>query len=367
MSSIVRNELANFTVSYEQSIAEDGTPDQELMPDVSEDTIKEMYHLMVLARTFDEKLFTLQRSGRIGTYAQVKGQEAAQVGSAMALDKDDWMMPSFREMTVSLVRGADRAKLVQAWNGDVRAFEGDPETTRDMPVEIPIASQTTIAAGMAWAEKIKGSHRATIVYFGDGSTSEGDFHEALNFAGVFQAPIVFFCQNNQWAISTPRAKQTHAGTIAQKAIAYGIEGVQIDGNDAVGVYRRVKMALDKARRGEGPTLIEAVTYRRGDHTTSDDASKYRSDEQSHSWDDKDPILRLQRYFQKIGTWTEEYGTWVKDECTKEVDEAVEKGLAFGPPPPEDLFAHVFAEMPSSYHEQLEALKQELADKGGDQV
>ena len=334
------------------------------MPDISEDVIKEMYHLMVLARAFDEKLFTLQRSGQIGTYAQVKGQEAAQVGSAMALQKTDWMVPSFREMTVSMVRGADRGKLVQGWRGDQRAFEADPKTARDLPVNIPIASQTLLAAGIAWAEKLKSSGAATIVYFGDGATSEGDFHEALNFAGALNLPVVFFCQNNQWAISTPRTKQTASESIAQKAIAYGIEGVQVDGNDVVGVYRRTAMALDKARRGEGPTLIEALTYRRGDHTTSDDASKYRSDEDTHSWDEKDPILRLQHYFQKIGTWSDEYGQFVAETSAKEVEEAVEVGLAIEPPGPENIFENIFSEMPKHYEEQLAALKKELETRGG---
>ena len=363
MFPIVRREINTFSVSYEQTLAEDGTADHELMPHISEDVIKEMYHLMVLARAFDDKLFTLQRSGRIGTYAQVKGQEAAQVGSAMALEQDDWMIPSFREMTVSMVRGADRAKLVQGWRGDLRAFEADPETARDLPVNIPIASQTLLAAGIAWAEKLKKSGRAAIVYFGDGATSEGDFHEALNFAGVYDLPVVFFCQNNQWAISTPRTQQTRSESIAQKAIAYGIEGVQVDGNDAVGVYRRTKMALEKARRGEGPTLIEALTYRRGDHTTSDDASKYRTDENSHSWDEKDPILRLERYFQTIGTWSDEYGERVAQTSAKEVEEAVEAGLAIEPPGPENIFEHIFNEMPKHYEEQLDFLKTELEARG----
>ena len=366
MFPIVRKDISTFTIHYEKTLNEDGSVDESLMPDVSEDRVKEMYHMMVLARTFDEKLFTLQRSGQIGTYAQLKGQEGAQIGSAMALRQNDWMMPSFREMGVYLTRGADRVKIVQSWNGDLRAFEGDPETTRDMPPEIPIASQTLIAAGLAWAEKRKGSGNAAIVYFGDGATSEGDFHEALNFAGVFKLPIVFFCQNNQWAISTPRSKQTAAETLAQKAVAYGIEGVQIDGNDVLGVYRRTSMALEKARRGEGPTLIEAVTFRRGDHTTSDDALKYRTEEESHSWDDRDPITRLENYFKKIGTWTDDYGKWVHEECTKEVEDAVEKGLALGAPPPEDIFRYIFKDMPPHYEEQLEQLKQELSEKEGSQ-
>jgi pyruvate dehydrogenase E1 component alpha subunit len=330
------------------------------MPEISEDTIKEMYHIMRLARTLDEKLFNLQRSGKIGTYAQIKGQEASEIGSAFALEKDDWVVPSFRELGVMLARGADRSKLVQAWNGDLRAFE-DPVHSRNLPVAIPIASQCLHATGIAWAEKLKKTNSAVIVYFGDGATSEGDFHEALNFASELELPVVFFCQNNQWAISTPRANQTHGKTIAQKAIAYGMTGIQIDGNDVLGVYKATQDALALARQGK-PVLIESITFRMGDHTTSDDSSKYRTPEMIEEWTAKDPLLRLEKYFQKKGLWTEEYNTYVTDEVAKEIEKAVEEGLAKGLPPVENMFEHIFAEMPIHLQKQLVQVKEEIAQK-----
>lgn len=358
-----QNQIKQFTIDYLQVLDLDGNADKALHPDISEDKIKEMYHMMVLLRTMDEKLFNLQRSGKIGTYAQVKGEEASEIGSAMALEPQDWVIPSFREMGVLMVRGADRGKLVQGWNGDTRAF-AVPEGANMLPPAIPIASQLLHASGIAWASKIRKLNSVSIVYFGDGATSEGDFHEALNFAGVFKLPIIFLCQNNLWAISTPREKQTAAETIAQKAIAYGIHGIQVDGNDILAVYKATKDAADRARKGEGPTLIETMTFRMGDHTTSDDSSKYRSDDLKKEWEPKDPILRLQKYFEKIGTWSEDYGNWVKDTVAKEVEEAVEKGLNVEAPSPYQMFEDVFVEMPKILQEQKEFLEKEL--EGGDQ-
>lgn len=358
-----RNQISDFKIDYLQVLDLEGNADQEQHPDISEDKVKEMYHLMVLLRTMDEKLFNLQRSGKIGTYAQVKGEEASEIGSAMALDEQDWVVPSFREMGVLMVRGADRGKLVQGWNGDTRAF-GVPEGATMLPPSIPIASQLLHAVGIAWANKIKKNNSVTIVYFGDGATSEGDFHEALNFAGVLNLPIIFMCQNNQWAISTPREKQTASKTIAQKAIAYGIEGIQIDGNDILVSYKATKEAADRARNGEGPTLIESLTYRMGDHTTSDDSSKYRSDEMTQEWLSKDPLERLKNYFEKIGTWNDEYGNWVKETVSKEVEEAVEKGLNVEAPSPYQMFEDVFTKVPKILEEQREQLKKELEGQDG---
>lgn len=353
-------ELNKFSISKLQVLDEEGNIDESLHPDLNDDQVKEIYHLMVLLRTMDEKLFNMQRSGKIGTYAQVKGQEAAQIGSGIALKKQDWVVPSFREMGVFIARGANRGKLVQGWNGDTRAF-ANPEHDHNLPISIPIASQLLHATGISWASKLKKTDEATIVYFGDGATSEGDFHEALNFAGVFKLPIIFFCQNNGWAISTPREKQTAASSIAQRSIAYGIEGIQVDGNDVLGVYRVVNEALERARKGEGPTLIEAMTFRMGDHTTSDDSSKYRSEELTKQWESKDPILRLEKYFQKKGTWKDDYKQWVLDQVTKEVDEAVELGLNVEPPSPYQMFDELYATKPKIIAEEEEMLRQELGD------
>lgn len=355
-----REIIKKFEVEYLQILNEEGEMDQSVNPNLSEDMIKKMYHLMLLARTFDEKLFKLQRSGKIGTYAEVKGEEACQIGSAMATAKTDWFVPAFRELAFSLARGADRAKIVQAWNGDTRSVMTYKEC-RDLPISIPIASQLLHATGIAWASKIKKENDATITFFGDGATSEGDFHEALNFAGVFKLPIVYICQNNGWAISTPRSGQTAAETIAQKAIAYGIHGIQVDGNDVFAVYQATKEAMDRAKKGEGATLIECITYRLGDHTTSDDSLKYRTEEEIKEMWKKEPITRLKLFLQKNNMWDEEYGTWVQEECNKEIDEAVEKGLAFEPPKPEELFTYVFDKMPPDLVKQKNELLEELKE------
>lgn len=341
-----------------QILDEDGNMDDSLKPsELDEDKLKELYHLMVLVRTLDHKLFKLQRSGKIGTYAEVKGEEASEVGSAYVLDKKDWMVPSFRETGVYITRGVDRGKIVQAWNGDSRAFKYDPES-RNLPISVPVGSQILHAPGLAWASKLRGEKSAAIVYFGDGATSEGDFHEALNFAGVLNLPVIFFCQNNQYAISTFRQKQTRSKTIAQKAIAYGIKGVQVDGDDVVAVYTATKEALERARNGEGPTLIESVTYRLGDHTTSDDSTRYRTDEEVEEWKKKDPLVRLKKYFENNGLWTDEYGKWVEETVKKEVEEAVEKGLNVDPPKPEHVFENVYAELPPVLQKEEEEFLKE---------
>lgn len=354
-------EKGQFSVHYVQVMDKDGNIDMTLHPNLDESKIKELYHLMMLLRVMDEKCFNLQRSGKIGTYAQTRGQEASEVGSAFALEQRDWAVPSFREMGVFIVRGVDKAKLIQGWNGDTRAF-ANPDGAHNLPLSIPIASQLLHAVGLAWAAKLQKKDEVVMVYFGDGATSEGDFHEAMNFAGVYKLPIVFFNQNNQWAISTPRTIQTATQTIAQKAIAYGFEGVQVDGNDVLGVYRITKEAIEKARRGEGPTLIEALTFRMGDHTTSDDAAKYRDPALVEEWKQKDPLLRLEKYFQKKGTWSDEYKNWVVSTVTKEVEDAVAAGLSVEAPSYEQLFDDVFAEKPWCLVEQQQQLKEELEGK-----
>jgi len=349
--------VQRFEVEYVQVLDTEGHVDTAQMPDLNDDQIKQIYHVMRLTREMDRRLFKLQRQGKIGTFVEARGEEASEVASAYALRPADWMVPSFRESGAYLMRGADRVKFIQSWKGDTRGFIGD-EHCRDLPVSIPIASQIPHAVGLAWAEKIKGKKNVALVYFGDGATSEGDFHEALNFAGVLKLPVIFFCQNNQWAISTPRSKQTASATIAQKAIAYGMPGIQVDGNDALAVYKVTREAIGRARDGGGPTLIESLTYRLGDHTTSDDASRYRSEEEVQSWQAKEPIARLEHYFREKGTWTDDYGTWVGHEVAKEVDEAIEKAMAIPPPPPENLFNNVYAKIPPVLVEEKAELEKE---------
>lgn len=356
MVSIPKKVIKQFDVEYIQILNQDGEIDSSIDHGISEDKLKEMYHLMTLSRAFDEKLFKLQRSGKIGTYASANGQEACQVASVIELKKTDWFVPAFRELPGYITRGVERAKLVQAWNGDTRAFKGD---SRDLPVAIPVGSQILTATGIGWGSKLQGTDDVTMVFFGDGATSEGDFHEGLNFAGEFKAPVIFMCQNNQWAISTPREKQTASETIAQKSIAYGIKGVQVDGNDVMAVNLAVREAVERARKGEGPTLIECLTYRFSDHTTSDDAKKYRDENEVDEWRKKDPIIRLRKHFEKIGTWSKEYEQWLEKENEKEVTQAVEKALAIEPRKPEDLFEHIYKELTPDLIEQKEFLAKEV--------
>jgi pyruvate dehydrogenase E1 component alpha subunit len=329
-----------FNVKRLDILDEQGNADESLLPPLSDEQIRNLYELMLHARTFDHRALNLQREGRIGTYAPILGQEACQIGTAFALDKADWVFPSFRENGVFLTMGHEMYKILQYWGGDERGLIA-PEGVHIFPISIPVGTHILHAVGAAMAAKYKGDKAATMAFFGDGGTSEGDFHEALNFAGVFQAPVVFICQNNQWAISVPRSKQTAAKTLAQKAVAYGFEGIQVDGNYIFSVYRATKEALEKARGGGGPTLIECYTYRMSDHTTADDASRYRTKEEVEAWKAKDPILRLKLFMEKKGLWTEEYGKQVEGEALRRVDEAEKKAEEVERPKPADMFTYTY--------------------------
>ncbi len=320
---------------------EKGEADEALLPSLSDGQIKRIYELMVQARSFDHRALNLQREGRIGTYASILGQEASQIGTAFAVEKDDWVFPSFRENGVVFARGQEMYKILQYWGGDERGLI-PPADARIFAVSIPVGTHILHAVGAAMAMKYKGDRAAALAYFGDGGTSEGDFHEGLNFAGVFRAPVVFVCQNNQWAISVPRSRQTAATTIAQKAFAYGFEGMQVDGNDVFAVYKATKDALGKAKSGGGPTLIECFTYRMSDHTTADDASRYRAKEEVETWKARDPILRLKLFMEKKGLWNEEYGKQVDAEALRMVDEAVKKEEGVEHPQPADMFTYTYA-------------------------
>jgi len=329
------------------------------MPDLAPEEIRRLYEQMVLTRQFDERMFKLQRQGRLGTYPRVAGQEGAHVGAALALLPDDWMVPAFRETGALMLRGVPMWQLLQFWGGDERG-SGWPRELRTLPVSIPVGTHMLHAVGIAWAMKQAGENVAVLTFFGEGATSEGDFSEAMNMAGVFQVPVVFFCQNNQYAISVPYTKQTASPTVAQKALAYGMFGVQVDGNDVFAVYRVAKEALDRARTGQEPTLIEALTYRVMDHTTSDDARRYRADEEVEPWRQRDPIERLARYMQAKGLLDEAGVVKVRDEVDQKVAAAVAAFEAMPPPGPEEIFKHVFAEMTPQLLEQQAELTARLA-------
>ena len=347
--------VEKFEVKYLQVLNEKGKVDSKLMPKLSNNDIKRIYEAMILSRVFDDKAVKLQRQGRLGTFAQSKGQEASQIGSAFALRKEDWIFPSFRESGIYLLRGMPIDLLFRYWAGDERGMK--LPNINMFTISIPVGTHLSHAAGFAWGAKIKKQDIVVVTYFGDGATSEGDFHEALNFAGVFNLPIVFICQNNQYAISVPVEKQTKSSTIAQKAIAYGFDGIKVDGNDVFAVYKATKEALDKARKGK-PSLIECFTYRLGDHTTSDDAKKYRSDKELKLWEAKDPIKRLEIYMKNKKIWNKDYANNVLADAEETVNDAVKKAESFPKANVEDMFNYTYKELSPNLKEQLDSLKNE---------
>src|SRR5881296_1077445 len=286
-----------FQVEYLSILDSDGTLDSALDPGLPPAELKRLYRAMLLGRRLDERMVRLQRQGRIGTFAPIKGQEASQLGSVCTLRPSDWMVPSFRETAAMLWRGWPIEKLLMTFAGQLEGTQPAPEQ-HDLPITIPVATQLPHAVGLAYAAQYRGDDAVVLAFCGDGATSEGDFHEALNFAGVWHVPAVFVIQNNQWAISVPLKTQTHSKTIAQKALAYGLPGLQVDGNDVLAVYAASREAVERARAGDGPTLIECVTYRLGVHTTADDPTKYRTDQEVAMWEQKDPLTRFRAYLEK---------------------------------------------------------------------
>ena len=346
--------LKEFKVNYLQVLDKDGNCDEKLKPKLTSKQIRDMYKYMVLARIFDDRALKLQRQGRIGTYPSIAGQEASQVGSAYALDKNAWIFPSFREHAALILRGVPMDKLYLYYAGDERGNIINGKTNCFMTT-VPVGTHLLHAVGFAWANKLKGKTIPSVAFFGDGSTSEGDFHESMNFASVFKVPVIFICQNNQYAISVPRNKQTASETLAQKSIAYGFPGIQVDGNDVFAVYKATKEALKHVKSGKGPYFIECFTYRISDHTTADDWTRYRSKKEVEEWKKKYPILRLKRYMLKKNIWTE------KDEAKliKLAEDMVSKSVnlfeSVKPADPSDIFKYMYAEMPWNLKEQLKGV------------
>jgi len=329
-----------------------------VVPDFARDPAEllRLYRALVLTRTFDTKAVALQRTGRLGTYASSLGQEAVPVGAAAAMQPADVFVPNFREHGGQLWRGVTLKELFLYWGGDERGndFAGP---RGDFPNCVPVGSQAPHAVGVALAFRLRGEKRAAVCVFGDGATSKGDVAEALNMAGVWKVPAVFVINNNAWAISVPREKQTAATTLAQKAVAAGIPGEQVDGNDVIAVRLVVERALARAREGLGPTLIEAITYRLCDHTTSDDASRYRDDaEVSRHWP-ADPLVRLRNFLTSSGLWDKHKEEGLLHECSSAVERATEEYLATPPQPLSAIFDYVYAEAPAELVEQREAAVQ----------
>ncbi len=341
-----------------QVLKPDGTLQPGMKPPIDDQETLSLFKKMIFIRLADQRGLMLQRQGRFGTYAPCWGQEACQVGSAYMLRKGDWIAPAFRELAATITMGISLSSFFLYWMGNEMGSRA-PEGINVMPVAIPVGTQPLHAVGIGWASKLKGEKFVALTYFGDGATSEGDFHEAMNFAGVFKTPTIFFCQNNQFAISVPRKMQTASATLAQKAIAYGFDGIQVDGNDLFAVMVVTKEAVEKARAGGGPTLIEGVTFRFGPHTTADDPTKYRKEEEIEPWKPLDPFIRLRLYLKGKGLWSEEIEQQTTEGAQKEIDEAVKEAEAVPSPKLEEIFQYVFAKMTPQLEEQLEYLKSTL--------
>ncbi len=354
-----RRPVVTATIERLEILSPDGSVDEALLPELSGEDMVGLYREMVRMRAYDEKAVKLQRQGRMGTWAPLKGQEAPQAALALAMEPEDWLIPAFREHGIMLARGVPGHVLYAYWAGDERG-SAFPEDVRVFPIPVPVGSQFAHGAGVGMSLALRGEPGVAVTFGGDGATSEGDFHEALNFAGVFRARTVFVIQNNQWAISVPREKQTAAETLAQKAVAYGIPGIQVDGNDVFAVYVAAREALDRARSGEGPTLIEAVTYRLGDHTTADDAGRYRDPEELARWQERDPLPRMRRFLESRGLWDEQQELVLTEEATAWVEAQVEALESMPAPDPLDIFRYMYAEMPASLREQMEELREEVS-------
>jgi pyruvate dehydrogenase E1 component alpha subunit len=344
-----------------QLVGPDGTATAEsrYRRDLPPETLVWLYENLVITRDLDVEFVNLQRQGELALYASCRGQEAAQIGAAACLRKTDWLFPQFRELGVFLVRGIAPAQLAAVWRG---AWHGGLDFTSKCcaPIAIPIATHALHAVGAAMAAQRLGEDSLTVAFLGDGATSEGDSHEAMNLAAVEKAPCVFYIQNNQWAISVPASRQYAGPTIAHRAIGYGMPGIRVDGNDILACYEVMAEAAERARAGDGPTLIEAVTYRMEPHTTSDDATRYRTALELEEWSARDPIARFRTYMQQAGLLTERLETRVQARSARLRAELRDSVVGAPDPDPSELFDHVYAEITPLLSAQRAQLRSELA-------
>jgi pyruvate dehydrogenase E1 component alpha subunit len=323
-----------------------------------------LYRLMVLNRAFDTKAIALQRTGQLGTYASSLGQEAIGAGVGTAMLGEDVLTPTYREQAAQFARGVTMTDLLVYWGGDERGSDFK-DAREDFPICVPIATQCCHAVGVAYAFKLRKQARACVCMLGDGASSRGDFYESMNVAGAWKLPVVFVISNNQWAISVPRSAQSAAETLAQKSIAAGFEGLQVDGNDVMAVRWAMEHGLGKARAGDGPTLIEAITYRLHDHTTADSASRYRSEDEVKAMRKRDPLTRTRAYLESVQLWSDADEQRLQDECAAEVEAAVAAYQAFGVQPPEAMFDFLYKSLPSQLVAQREAAIAEQAEERND--
>ncbi|MEK7145628.1 MAG: pyruvate dehydrogenase (acetyl-transferring) E1 component subunit alpha [Patescibacteria group bacterium] len=340
-----------------QILSEDGTLNEALRPtELTDEKVIELYRLMSILRAMDQKGSSLQRQGRMGTFASSYGQEASTITSTFALEEKDWVVPAYRQQGALIVRDVPLKNFFLYYKGK-ESGSHYPEGSRILPVAIPVGSQPLHGAGLGMAAKLKNDPVCAITYFGDGASSEGETLEAMNFAGVFKANTIFFCENNQWAISIPRSKQTAAETIAQKSIAFGFDGIQIDGNDIFAVHAATRAAREKAINGGGPTLIESFTYRLSDHTSADSAKKYRDPAEVEQWMDKEPLKRTRLYLEGKGLWDQKREDELANEVYNLVERAVADMEAEVASTVDEIFDYTFAELTEPLVDQKTYLKQ----------
>ena len=337
----------------------EGQPDREV-EGLRPDDLLALYRNLVLLRTYDERSVVYHRQGRIGTYAIFWNHEAMQAGSVFALERRDWIFPSYRDSAIGLLRGMPVSTVLSWWRGHPAGW-WNPLDYNVASLCVPIGTQVPHAVGYAWGSRLKGENSATIVFFGDGATSEGSFHEGATFAGVMRAPVVFFCNNNQWAISTPLSRQTAAATLADKAIGYGMPGVRVDGGDVLAVYEATREAVAHARAGEGPTFIEAVTYRAAPHATADDPSLYIDEERVEEERENECVGRFEGYLRRAGLLTDARADEIKQEALELMRVGITEAEAEPPADVGLVFEHAYASPPPSFADDLAELRRVLGD------
>lgn len=358
--------VATLDVQRLEILAPDGTVDEKLMPKVSDDLLLKMYRLMSQIRAFDERAIMLQRQGRLGTYPMITGQEATQCVPPLCLKPTDWAVPTYRGGGVYFARGMRMRYALLYWAGDDRGTHF-PDGNKDMMFSIPVGTHLTQVTGLAWGEKFKGKGGVALTYCGDGTSSKGDLHEALTFAGQFKLPIVYIIENNGWAISVPRRRQAASQTLAQKAWGYGVKGLQVDGNDALAVYKAMSEAVARARKGEGPTLLECETYRMSHHTTADDATRYRDAKEVEAWKKRDPIARFKLFLEKRKLWDAKKEKALAAETVRWIDGEIKAYEETPAPNPLNMFADNYAHAPWNLVEQRQELEELLKFKGGAKI
>ena len=347
-------ETASAAVPTVRLVDPDGAVVGDVDVGLRDDELRELLRLMIRSRRLDRECWALQRQGELTVYPPFEGQEAAQVGSAFALGPEDFVFPSFRELAAAIARGVDVVEYLQYHRGTWHGGPYDPIASRFAPICVPVATQIVHAVGWAMGAKLDGHEACSLAYFGDGSASEGDFHEAANMAAVFRAPVVLFCQNNGWAISVPSSEQ-YAAPIAARAAGYGFPGVRVDGNDVLAVFAVTKQAAERARAGDGPTLIEAMTYRVGSHSSADDASRYRDGSEVEAWRERDPIDRYRTYLLGSGVIDDAFVRACDEEAEAWVAEIRAAVTALGEPPGSEMFDHAYADPPGTLRRQRREL------------